>query len=55
MFGPFLLVIPINYFNENLQGTMSKFADDIKVGDIVDSEDGYQELQWKLISWASGI
>lgn len=28
-----------------MQGMISKYVDDIKVGGIIDSEDGYQKLQ----------
>lgn len=45
--GPLLLVIHINDLEENYQGMIRKFADDIKVSGIVDSE-GCQKLQQYL-------
>ena len=38
--GPLLFVIYISDLDENLVGMVSKFADDTKIGGIVDSE-GY--------------
>ena len=46
--GPLLFVIYINNLDENLVGMVSKFADDTKIGDIVDSEGGYLGLQQDL-------
>jgi len=46
--GPLLFVIYINDLDENAQGMISKFADDTKVGSIVDSEERYQKLQQDL-------
>ena len=43
-----LFVIYINDLDENLVGMVSKFADDAKIGGIVDSEEGYLGLQWDL-------
>eukprot|EP00061_Rhincodon_typus_P003182 g19470.t1 len=37
--GPLLFVIYINDLDENVQGMISKFADDTKIGGIVDSEE----------------
>lgn len=37
--------ININDMDENEQCTVSNFASDTKIGDIVDSEGDYQELQ----------
>lgn len=38
----------INYLDENVQGVISKFVDDTKIGDIVDGEERYQQLQLYL-------
>eukprot|EP00061_Rhincodon_typus_P004217 g22023.t1 len=46
--GPLLSVIYINDLDENVQGMISKFADDIKIDGIVDSEEGYRKLQQDL-------
>ena len=46
--GPLLFVIYINDLDENLVGMVSKFADDTKIGSIVDSEEDYLGLQWDL-------
>ena len=46
--GSLLFVIYINDLDENLVGMVSKFADDTKIGGIVDSEEGYLGLQWDL-------
>ena len=43
--GPLIFVIYINDLDENLGGIVSKFADDTKIGDIVDSEERYLRLQ----------
>ena len=48
MLGPLSFVIYINDLNENIGGMVSKFADDTKIGGIVDSEEGYLGLQWDL-------
>ena len=40
MLGPLLFVIYINDLDEDLGGMVSKFADDTKIGGIVDSEEG---------------
>lgn len=45
MLGLLQLVILMNDMNDYVQGTISKLADDPKIGDLVGSEDGYQELQ----------
>ena len=45
---PLLFVIYINDLDENVQGMNSKFADDTKIGGIVDCEEGYQKLQQDL-------
>eukprot|EP00061_Rhincodon_typus_P006396 g26998.t1 len=37
--GPLLFVIYINDMDENVQGMISKFEDDTKIGGIVDSEE----------------
>ena len=46
--GPLLFVIYINDLDENLGGMVSKFADDTKIGGIVDSEEGDLGLQRDL-------
>ena len=46
--GPLLFVIYVNDLDENLWGMVSKFADDTKIGGIVDNEEGYQGLQRDL-------
>jgi len=46
--GPLLFVIYINELDENLGGMVIKFADDTKIGCIVDSEEGYLGLQRDL-------
>ena len=42
--GPLLFVIYINDLDENIGGMVSKFADDTKIGDMVDSVEGYLRL-----------
>ena len=39
--GPLLFVIYINDLDENIGGMVNKFADVIKIGGIVDSEESY--------------
>ena len=54
--GPLLFVIYINDLDDNVQGMVSKFADDTKIGGIVNSEDGVSRLQEdidELVRWAS--
>ena len=45
MLAPLLFVIYINDLDENIGGMVSKFADDTKIGGIVDSEESYRQLQ----------
>lgn len=47
--GP-LLFVAVYDLDENEQGRVSKFADYIKVGGVIDSEDGYH---W--IGYLSGL
>lgn len=42
--APLLLVIYINDLDEDTLGTISKFADNTRIGGIV-NEDGHQQLQ----------
>ncbi|XP_059806496.1 protein shisa-4 isoform X1 [Hypanus sabinus] len=46
--GPLLFVISINDLGDNVVNWISKFADDTKIGDVVDSEEGFQSLQRDL-------
>ena len=48
MLGPLLFVIFRNDLDVNVQGLVSKCADESKLGGIIDSEEGYQELQGDL-------
>ena len=53
--GPLLFVIFINDLDEEVEGWVSKFADDTKVGGVVDSVEGCQRLQWdidRMQNWA---
>ena len=43
--GPLLFVIYINDLDENVDGWISKFADDTKIGGVVDSVEGWQRIQ----------
>ena len=53
--GPLLFVIYINDLDENIGGMVSKFADDTKIGGIVDSEESFSNCNRILINWASGL
>ena len=46
--GPLLFVIYINDLDDNVVNWISKFADDTKIGGVVDSEEGFQSLQRDL-------
>eukprot|EP00061_Rhincodon_typus_P014449 g41472.t1 len=48
LLGPLLFVIFINNLDVNVQGMISMFVDDTKIGSIMDSEEGYQKLQQNL-------
>lgn len=52
---PLLCVIFINDLDENVEGMISKFANDAQMAGIVDNEDGYQKIQQDLFGWASGL
>eukprot|EP00061_Rhincodon_typus_P011606 g36756.t1 len=43
--GPLLFVICINDLEENVAGLIGKFADDTKIGGVVDSEEDCQRIQ----------
>ena len=53
--GPLLFVIYLNDLDENIGGMVSKFADDTKIGGIVDSEESFSNCNRILINWASGL
>ena len=42
--GPLLFIVYINYLEENVAGLISKFADDTKIGGVVDSEEDCQRM-----------
>lgn len=42
--GSLLFAIYLNNLDKNVHGLGSKFANDIKKGDIIDSEEGYKQL-----------
>eukprot|EP00061_Rhincodon_typus_P001733 g15612.t1 len=46
--GSMLFIIYVNELNTNPEGMVSKFADDTKIGGVVDSEKGYLRVQWDL-------
>lgn len=46
--GPLLLVISIHDLDVNVDGLMSKFAGDIKIGRVADSEEGCQKIKWDI-------
>ena len=43
-----MTIIYINDLDENIGDMVSKFADDTKIGGVVDSEESYLRLQWDL-------
>ena len=43
--GPLLFIVDINDLEENVAGLISKFADDTKIGGVVDSEEDCQRIQ----------
>eukprot|EP00061_Rhincodon_typus_P016263 g44383.t1 len=53
--GPLLFVICINDLEENIADLISEFADDTKIGEVVDSEEDFQRIQQdrdQLEAWA---
>eukprot|EP00061_Rhincodon_typus_P000873 g13050.t1 len=46
--GPLFFVIYINDLDVNIEGMVSKFADDTKIGVVVDSDEGYLRVQQDL-------
>ncbi|MDJ0596593.1 MAG: reverse transcriptase family protein [Pleurocapsa sp. MO_226.B13] len=52
--GPLLFVIYINDLDTSIQSSLSKFADDTKIGSVIESEDDVNKLQRdlnKLCEW----
>lgn len=43
--GPLRFVVYLNNLHETVQGTSSNFADDMTVGGIVHSEEGYRNIE----------
>eukprot|EP00061_Rhincodon_typus_P009006 g32134.t1 len=53
--GPLLFVVYINDLEENVAGLINKFADQTKIGGVVDSEEDCQRIQQnieQLEAWA---
>eukprot|EP00061_Rhincodon_typus_P003269 g19677.t1 len=48
MLRPLLFITCINDLDVNLGGTVSKFADYTKIGDVVNGAEGYFGVQWDL-------
>ena len=53
--GPLLFVIYIKDLDANIGGMVSKFADDTKIGGIVEVKKVISNCNRILINWASGL
>eukprot|EP00061_Rhincodon_typus_P012388 g38090.t1 len=46
--GSLLFVTYLNVLDENVDQFVSEFADDTKIGGVVDSAEDYQKIQWDI-------